>query len=100
MASASRPSGVSRYSVPSAVCIYTAARMTTVAWLVVFALLGAVGYLCWRAFGKAREREHSEADRLAAFMGVAKTAPASPAAPAAAVAPSNIEMLLFESAGK
>ena len=97
MASASRPSGVSRMKSASRVCTggYTF-RMRALTWLLVFAAIGVLGYALWTWRQRFVERQRAAEERFAAFMAQAK-----PAVPAVAADPGLPQQrLLLEAAAK
>src|SRR3982751_5810142 len=97
IASASRPSGVSRMKSASSVCIarYTF-RMKGIVWFVLLAILAGTVWLIGRARRQWRQRQEASEARLASF--IAQTSPLAPAAPPAAAAPQ--ERLLLDAAAK
>jgi Na+-transporting methylmalonyl-CoA/oxaloacetate decarboxylase gamma subunit len=107
IASASRPSRVSRMKSASSVCIarYTF-RMKGIVWFVLLAILAATVWLIGRARRQWRQRQEASEARLASF--IAQTSPLAPAAAppapkvatvaASAVAPQ--ERLLLDAAAK
>src|SRR5262245_13366321 len=100
MASASRPSRVSRMKSASRVCIglgYTF-PMGKVMWVMLFAIGCALAYWCWFAMRRYGEKKQAEEARSAGFMAQAVSASFGKGAEdAAAVAQ---QRLLFESAAK
>src|SRR4051812_38721241 len=102
MASASRPSGVSRMKSASSVCIarYTF-RMRGLLWLVIFAALAGLVWGLARGRRKWIERQQAAAARLASF--IAQATPSTPTVTATPVAPPPVapqERLLLDAAAK
>src|SRR5688500_12487762 len=97
MASASRPSGVSRMKSASCVCMrgYTF-RMRLMLWLTVIGSIGGIALYFWKARERWKEKQRESEARFAEMMGQLK--------PAVAPVPMKVEApeqrLLFDAAGK
>ena len=73
--------------------------MNALAWLVIVGSVAGIAFLGWRALSAWKARSRSEEDRLAEFMGVARSA-AAPATPPLPANTLQLEKLLFEAATK
>src|SRR5260370_31277618 len=83
MASASRPSALSRMKSASWVCTRYTFCMKQVVWFVLLAVAGGFGYWLWRLRQRWQERSRAAEERFATLMAQAR--PSAPAAMPAAI---------------